>query len=122
MHRLVKEQLRNVKIADLGEWDDNTSHFLIRKYVPATLTIGHRYIIRLTDSVLSGKGMPDGSDWNGGSIPNSRFYSCTVVRTVGRMADIVGCPCRADGAACPSLPEWSGWIPEDGTDIIRELQ
>lgn len=118
MNKLIKEQLRNVKTANLGEWDDNTSHFLIPKYIPVSLLVNHRYVLRLSESAFS---QELNHQWNNGDKPRSKNYNCTVERVTGRMAFISGYPCFADGEIYPASEKWSGWIPEYGMLVLSEL-
>ena len=125
MNPLIKKQLENCKVANIPDFDDNTTHITISKGSVVNVSqyqIGKYYLVELADYVVN---PPDGStlasNWNKGSVPRYKYYKCEITKLVGKMICILGCGYDAVNYK-DTNDLWEGWIPQEGIKILQELK
>lgn len=121
MNKIVKEQLKKCETARLPNFDDNTTHLLIKKYEPISVVANCYYLIEISAGVLNPTANSLlASNWNNGSIPKYNHYKCEINRVVGTMIKVTGL--AFDINTNSDINEmWSGWLPLDGINIIKKL-
>ena len=125
MNPLIKKQLASCRVANIPEFDDNTTVINIPKGSVLNITpyqIGRCYLVELADFVLHpSDGDTIASNWNKGSIPHYKYYKCEIVKIVGKMICILGCGFDALHNK-DTVDLWEGWVPQTGIKIIQELK
>lgn len=121
MNKIVKEQLKKCDTARLPPFDDNTTHLLIKKYVPVSVVENNYYLIAISNSILHPtENSLLVSNWNNGSVPKHTHYKCEVIKKLGQMIKINGL--AYDMSTNLDINEmWTGWLPLDGIEIIKKL-
>lgn len=125
MNPLIKKQLENCKVANIPEFDDNTTHLIIPKGSVVNVSqyqVGRCYIVELADYVIN---PPEGntlsSNWNKGTIPKYKYYKCEIVKIMGKMICILGY--GFDPVTMRDTNDlWEGWVPQQGIKLIQELR
>ena len=91
MNELIKQQLLKCKIAQLPEFNDNTTEILIKK---STNIIPHEneyYLISLDDNLIDQSNTtPLTLNWNNGSIPKYKYYKIDLIKIMAQMIKING--------------------------------
>ena len=123
MNPYIKQQLRMVKIADVPEWDDDTTELTIPRKTAVEITpeIDHYYLIELADYLLN---PPDGfslhDNWNNGNIPKHKYMKCYCTKVMGKMIQVLGVGFDYENRI--DLDEyWDGWLPMKSINILREI-
>lgn len=124
MNNIIKKQLENVKIANLPDWDSNTTHLIIKKgqrLDSEAVQIDHYYLIELADYVINEpEGFSLSSNWNNGITPKDKNMKCCVTSLMGNMIKI-------DGVGFDVVNQkdlnstFSGWVPKKAIKIKKEL-
>ena len=125
MNKIVKQQLSSCKVADIPEFDDNTTHIFIPKANKSSLVLEFHihsyYIIEIADYVLNPS--PEftlATNWNKGTIPPNKYMKVEVSQITGKMIKVTGI--AYDVSTQRDLPiVWEGWLPASSTKIIHKL-
>ena len=119
--KLIEDQLKKVRVADLSNYDAKTNTYIIKKFGATRLKEDCCYIIELDESLLhSNQNSLLESNWNKGSIPNCKFYMADVLKEVGRMVQINGV--GYDNETGTRLnTHWTGWLPVEKISVIEEI-
>ena len=124
MNKIVKEQLRKCKVAEIPNFDDNTTHMLIKKKSVGNgvaIKVGKCYLIELADYLIHAH---DGFDfhvnWNNNLVPPCKYYKCECINIMGKFMKINGA--GYDYNTNTDLSSvWSGWLPLEGVKILGEV-
>lgn len=124
MNNIIKKQLENIKVANLPDWDNNTTHLIIKKgqrLDSEAIQINHYYLVELADYVINEpEGFSLSSNWNNGITPKDKTMKCCVTSLMGNMVKIDGV--GFDIANQKDLNStFSGWIPKKAIKIKNEL-
>ena len=121
---IVKEQLNNCKVANIPDYNDDTFSLRIKGKKTQnnqTCIPGHYYDIELANYII--KPTPDFNlhiNWNKNIVPKSKYYRCEVVQILSNMIKINGVGYDVDNQTTID-DSWSGWLPLDGIEILREI-
>lgn len=124
MNKIIKEQLKKCKVANLPEFDDNTTELHIPKGSKLNVTpyqVNGCYLIELADFVIHPA--PDyalASNWNQGSVPPSKYFNAQIEQLMGKMIKFVGQGYNPDTNS-PTGVTWEGWVPQDGIKLLHKL-
>lgn len=125
MNPLVKAQLDSCKVANLPYYDDTTTDLVIPRGSGVEVSpyqVHKCYIMELADYIINPP--PDftlASNWNKGSVPQSKYYIAEVSQLMGKMVRITGCgyDITTDSRTADI---WEGWVPQKGIKLIREIK
>ena len=124
MNSIIKQQLKKCRVADIPEFDDNTTEILIQKQsgnVVSPYQVHKCYLVELANWVTNPS--PDfnlAANWNKGSVPKHSFYYAEISQVMGKMIRITGC--AYDPVTQSTLTDlWEGWVPQKGLKLIKEL-
>lgn len=91
MNKHIKEQLNQVKVARVPEFDDNTTHIFIKKQTTIKLEEDSCYLIKLHSSITNPTTTSTlASNWNNGSIPNHNYYKVDIQKIMAHMIKVAG--------------------------------
>lgn len=125
MNNLIKQQLTNCRVANIPPFTDDTTHIEIPKGSTVTISeyqIHKCYLIKLEDYILNPPpNFTLAENWNRGSIPSHKYYKCEILQLNGKMVKIMGCGYLPD-TDTDTIDVWSGWVPQAGISIIKELR
>lgn len=121
MNKFIEQQLGNVKLADLSNYDESSNTYHIPKYSELRLEIGKCYLICLDDeltrydsnSILI-------SNWNRGTYPKHKYLKVDVIKQVGKMVFVnsIG----YDNELEKDINDvWEGWLPLQQISLVKEL-
>lgn len=130
MDKIIEQQLKAVKLAQIPDFDLDTNTLIIPKYVHSgasnisdteSVHIGRMYIVELADYILN---EPNGftlhANWNNNIKPTNKYMKILVLQDLGKMVKIKGIGydinLKKDLEA-----EWIGWCPKKSLKIIKEL-
>lgn len=124
MNPVIREQLHLIRNADIPEFDETTTHFVLaRKEAPEELPliVGKRYLVELADYVIT---LSDTfnlhANWNNNNPPNYKYFNCIIMNTVGKMIYLSG-----DAINMSTFEDmhhkWTGWLPRKSISIIKEI-
>lgn len=124
MNRVVDEQLKQCKVADIPPYDTTTTHLRIPKkrgIVKDALQEGNCYLIQMASYILN---PPDNftlhDNWNKGVKPIHQFMKCEVVKIMGKMVKVNGVGYKYDTKE-DTTDLWEGWLPRESIKIIEVL-
>ena len=121
---VVKQQLRQCKIADIPAIDDNTYQYHIPRKSDSTGVMvkeGGCYLIELADYILHPyDGFDLHKNWNNNIVPSCKHYKCECIKLMGKFMKINGVGYDYDHNIDLSIV-WSGWLPLDGIKILGEV-
>lgn len=124
MNKVIEDQLKKVKVANIPKYDETTTHLIIPKKegsYEVDFQIGHNYIIQLEDYLIKPfEGFNLHDNWNKGKPPIHTFLKCQVIEIMGKMIKInsIG----YDMKTHKDIPDiWEGWLPRKGIKIVEVL-
>lgn len=124
MNPVIEKQLRKVKIAELPDYDENTTTLLIKKRGSPTNTpfiANHYYLIELEDYIIHpSPTFTLHTNWNKGLVPTEKCYKCLCTKVMGKMVQIQGVGFDYDNRQDLDA-EWDGWLPIKSVKILREI-
>lgn len=124
MNPLIKKQLQNCRVANIPDFDDNTTVIRIPKGAILNITpyqVGKCYVVELADYILNPtESHTLASNWNKGSSPKYKYYKCEISKTVGKMVCILGYGLDTDTMRETS-DLWEGWVPQSAIKLLQEL-
>ena len=89
MNKIVEDQLKKVKVAQLPPYDETTLHLSIPKVntvVNTEFVVGAYYIIQLDDYLIKPyEGFTLHDNWNKGVAPKHNCLRVMVLQTMGKM-------------------------------------
>lgn len=120
MNKLIEKELKNISVAILPEYDNNTTEIFISKGTRSadylSFEKGRYYKIELNDILLN----PEKESlilhvqWNNNIIPKDKFMNVEVLEKMGNMI-------KVSGTGVNSVNSWSGWLPIDCVKILNLL-
>ena len=123
MDEIISKQLKKCKVANVPNFDAETTTLRISKYEELSSQIlpGHYYLVELEDYILH---PPEGfslhQNWNNNIVPQSKYYKCECLQVMGKMIKIEGS--GYDWELQEDLhTSWNGWVPTKSVRIIKEL-
>lgn len=121
MNKIIKEQLKKCKVANIPHFDDSTTTLIINKYEEVIVKEGEYYIIQLQNAITNPTGNSVlASNWNGGSVPRHSCYKCEITKVLGKMIKINGLAYDLEKGT--DLDEmWTGWLPLGGITLVKKL-
>lgn len=121
LSKIVKEQLAKCTLIDTSCLNDSSPSALIKKINRIKIDIGNIYVIELSENLL--KPPPDSIlviNWNGGSIPRSKYYKAEVTKKLNNMIRITGIEYNPETNQDNNII-WEGWLPLDNITIMSKL-
>lgn len=118
MTETIRKQLEKCRVANIPNYDKNTTHIIIPKSSVTndeSFLIGHYYEINIDKSLVN-----DYSDntlsvnWNHNTHPPSVHLNVCVNKLMGKMANV-------DCIGVDNGIQWSGWLPMKNIKIVKEL-
>lgn len=123
MNEIIKEQLKLLKVAELPEFDDNTTDITIPKQEAKeyNINVGKCYLIELENYIIN---PPETFtlhiNWNNNIIPKDKYMKVEIVGIMGKMVKVNGV--GYDFVNKLDLNTmWEGWLPRKAITIIKEL-
>lgn len=124
MNPLIRKELLNCRVANIPEFDENTTEILIQKGTnlrASEYQLHKCYLVELEDYILNPP--PDFTlsvNWNKGTVPPSKFMKCEIAQVMGKMIRIIGC--GYDISTNTDMNKvWEGWVPQKGMKLIQQL-
>jgi hypothetical protein len=121
MNKIVEQQLNNVKIADLTNYNPDTNTYYIPRYNETKLEVDSCYIICLDDVLL--KYDEDStliSNWNRGTYPKSKYMKVDISKKVGDMVLVNGLGYDYNTKQDTNVL-WNGWLPIKKIKVMEKL-
>lgn len=123
MNKIIKEQLKKCKVAEIPKYTDSTYHLIIpsKRRAEQCLKVGGCYLIQLADYIIHPyEGFTLADNWNKGIVPKEEYIRANVVRTFGKMIQINGK--GVNDSNTKILSEYKElWLPSKGIKIIKEI-
>ncbi len=121
MDELIKKQLLKCKVAQIPEFNDDTTELIIKK---SSIIIPHEnecYLIELDDNLIDQSNKSTLTlNWNHGSIPKYKFYKVDILKIMAQMIKINGI--AFDFINNHDIDEiWSGWLPLNSIKILEKI-
>lgn len=118
LNKVVQDQLAKVEVADLSNYDKETSTYSIPKRVDIKLEEDCCYLIHLKPSAYNNQTVI--VNWNNGSKPNHDYLKIDISKKMGKMIKVVSV--AYDYYNKVDLSDfWAGWLLIDDLDIISKL-
>ena len=121
MNKIIQEELKKIKIADISGYSDNTTEFIIPKTTISKFEKGNNYLIELDTSLLVHN--PDSileTNYNSNKIPSSKYYHIEVTEILGKIIKCVGVAFNINTRQPDFKCFWNGYLPIDYIKIIEE--
>lgn len=123
MNEIIKEQLKLLKVAEIPEFDDNTTEIAIPKQEAKeyNINVGKYYLIELENYIIN---PPETFtlhiNWNNNIVPKDKYMKVEIVGIMGKMIKVNGV--GYDFVNKIDLNTmWEGWLPRKAITIIKEL-
>ena len=123
MRDLIRQELKNVKVALIPDMESIGNSFVIKKgkirsdlsQAEESLQEKKFYTIELADYILH----PYDNfnlhiQWNNGIAPKDKILNVEVVKILGNMIKVSGC-----GTYSSNI--WTGWLPISSIKIVKTL-
>lgn len=124
MNPIIRKQLENCKVANIPEFDEDTTLIDIPKGSVLNVSqyqVGRCYVVEIADHIINPSNEHTlATNWNNGTSPKYKYYKCEIVKLVGKMICILGYGVDSTGKDTTDL--WEGWIPQSGIKILEELK
>ena len=126
MNKYIKEQLLKCKIAQIPDFNDNTTELIINcvdsvVHNNIDLEYDHNYIIELERYITN---PPDtftlADNWNKGVIPTSKYLYCSPKQINGKMIQFDAVGYDIDNKIYLSDRYIDLWLPRKGFKIISK--
>ena len=127
MNKYIKEQLIKCKIAQIPEFDNDTTELIIKRVNSVVfndnidLEYNHNYIIELERYITN---PPEtftlADNWNRGIIPSSKYLYCTPKHINGKMIKFDAVGYDIDNKVYLSDKYIDLWLPRKGFKIISK--
>ena len=125
MNKIVKEQLLKCKVANIPDFDDNTTEISIKKGSTLSVTpyqVDKCFVVELADYIINPPSTFALADnWNRGSKPTHKYYKAEIQQVMGKMVKIMGCGYNPETDE-DYLDVWEGWVPQEGITLKSELK
>ena len=124
MNKVVEEQLKKVKVANLPPYNEDTLHLVIPKSnteVKSDLVVGNCYLLQLEDYIVKPfDGFSLHDNWNKGIPPKHNFVKAEIVQIMGKMVKInsIGYDFMSK---VDTTDVWEGWVPRKSFKILEVL-
>lgn len=119
MNKLIKEQLNNVKIANVPDYSDTDGTMLLKKLDIKTdvgFVQGKSYNVELKDYIVHPyEGFTLHTNWNNDIVPTDTEMAVEVIQLMGKMIKVRGIGVN-DGKF------WVGWVPMSAVKIKEVIQ
>lgn len=123
---LIKAQLKNCRVAQIPEYDENTvTQITIPKGQDIIVTpyqIGKCYLLELADYIIHPS--PEftlADNWNQGRVPTYKHYKASITAVQGKMVKFLGSGYDIMTETDASTV-WEGWVPQKGIKILEEYK
>ena len=121
INKLVAQQLDNVSIADLSNYDESSNTYYIPKYNEIKLEIDSCYIICIDDVLLKyDENSTLISNWNRGTYPKSKYMKVDISKMVGNMVLVNGFGYDYDNHQ-DTNNMWNGWLPIKQIKVMEKI-
>ena len=120
MNKLIPEELKKVQVADLSNYSEGVTEFIIPKTVLAKFEVGKSYIIELDDSLLVHN--PNSileTNYNNNKIPTNKYYYIEVSAVLGKLIKCVGVPYDKENDITLAT-FWNGYFPINCIKILKK--
>ena len=124
MNKVVEEQLKKVKVAQLPSYDETTLRIKIPKVssiINSDLNEGQCYLIQVEDYIVKPfDGFSLHDNWNNGIAPKHKFLKVEVIKIMGKMIKVnsVGYDFMNK---VDTMDLWEGWLPRKAIKILEVL-
>ena len=119
MNKIIEDQLRKCKVADIPEFNDSTISLTIHKKnldkKSADIELNHYYKIEIANYVLTpNENFTLAENWNNGTVPPEARMNCEIKQIMGKMVQVF---CIGE----TTQKTWGGWLPRKSFNIVEEL-
>ena len=121
MNKLIDEQLKKCKVADLSQLDTKTGKCFIPRFKQVKVEEDSCYLIKLEDSLLK----PNVNDtyhinWNKGVIPPNNYLVVDISRVVGKNIYVNAIEYDIENKQ-PTTNTWNGWLPLERIEVLERM-
>ena len=120
MNKLIQDELKKVQVADLSNYSEGVTEFIIPKTVLDKFEVGQSYIIELDDSLI--KHNPESvleTNYNSGKIPSNKYYYIEVSAVLGKLIKCVGMAFDVENNMTIGT-FWNGYFPINCIKILKK--
>lgn len=120
MRKIIEEQLLQVKVADLSNFDEAINTYYIPKYKKPAYDVGNCYIIQISKTIINNPDSVWATNWNNGSCPHDFYLKAYVSKVLGQMIYVD--TLAYDMETSKDLTNmWSGWLPVSEITYIKQI-
>ena len=122
MNKFIEKELDKCKIANIPEYDKDTTHLIITKKIPISLESNKYYLIELENYIIHpSDNFTLSTNWNKGIIPKSKYIVGTPINKIGKMICFDCCCYDIDNQCFITEEKYNElWLPEKGFTILKE--
>ena len=118
MNKIIEQQLKEVKIADLSHFDEENGIFTIPQKKSIKIEQNKSYLIHLNDSFFYNSMVKD--NWNKGWEPIDRYLKIDVNVILSNMIKVVSIGYDALNKK-DTMNFWTGWICLNDMEVLQTL-
>ncbi len=121
MNKIIEEQLKKVRVADLSDYNPLDNEYHIPKMNQIRFSVNSCYIVRLKDNLLrSETSQVLSSNWNKGSIPPCKCLKIDVCKVLGKLINVNGLGYDEESKKDLDVI-WSGWLPIQDIEVLERI-
>lgn len=119
MNKIIQNELKKCKVANIPFFDDNTTEIIIQKggkaVVKDDIILNHYYKIEVEDYIIKPyDGFTLHDNWNNGIIPKDKIMNCEVIQIMGKMI-------KVEAVGADTSNTWTGWLPRKSFHVVEEI-
>ena len=119
MNKIIKEQLNNIQVANMSNYNEDIYSFIIPKYTADRFEEDKCYLIQLDNSlIIDNKDSLLQSNWNNNTYPKYKYLKIDVSKVMGKMIKVNSIAYDYENKRDLNVL-WSGWLPIDLIKIIE---
>lgn len=119
MSSYIYDQLKQVNLADLSNYDANTNTFHIKRYAAPQYDIGKCYIVRVNNHLINNTTSVLAINWNNATAPQHEYYKVFISKLMNKMIYVDGIAVDTNWQSIGTT--WSGWLPLDSITQITTI-
>ena len=117
MNKIIQEQLKQVKIADLTNFDELNNTYLIPKINAIKIKENVAYLIKLKPEFFQNEVLK--TKWNNNTLPKQSYLKADILNIMQNMIKVMAV--EYDAINHVDCGYWNGWLSLSEIDIISQL-
>lgn len=120
MNRIIEEQLKKTRLADLTNYNPATRVYSIPRYSKPVYDIGKCYLVKLPNHLVNDHTSVLSCNWNNATSPKHPYLKIYVSKAMGNMIYVDSIAYDFE-ARKDIYDTWSGWLVTEELSQIAKI-